>query len=48
LRLWAKLDDRNFASIIEYDNQGVQVRTKKETEKGIYTINEVRSSAPKK
>lgn len=44
LRLWAKLDDRNFATILEYDNEGVLTRTKKETERGIYTINESRQS----
>lgn len=44
LRPWAELDDRNFATIIEYDNEGKLVRTKKETERGIYTITENRNS----
>lgn len=47
LRVWAQLDDRNFATIYEYDNAGTLVRTKKETIKGIYTINEVRKSVKK-
>lgn len=44
LRPWAELDDRNFATIMEYDNEGTLVRTKKETEKGIYTVAENRKS----
>lgn len=44
MRLMAKLDDRNFATYLEYDNEGVLVRTKKETEKGIYTVTESRQS----
>ncbi len=47
LRVWAQLDDRNFATIYEYDNAGTLVRTKKETIKGVYTINEVRKSIKK-
>jgi hypothetical protein len=48
LRLWADLDDRNYASIMEYDKSGALVRSKKETIKGIYTIIENRSSSLKK
>lgn len=48
LRTWATLDDRNFATFYEYDNEGTLIRTKKETEKGIYTITESRSSIKKK
>jgi hypothetical protein len=48
LRPWAILDDRNYATFIEYDNQGMAVRNKKETEKGIYTLKESRSSTVKK
>jgi hypothetical protein len=48
LRPWAILDDRNYATLIEYDNQGIAVRKKKETEKGIYTISESRSSTVKR
>lgn len=47
LRPWAELDDRNFATIMEYDSEGTLVRTKKETEKGIYTLNENRKSIVK-
>lgn len=47
LRLWAQLDDRNFATIYEYDNEGVLVRIKKETETGMKTIQETRNSFKK-
>lgn len=47
LRLMAELDDRNFATIYEYDEEGTLVRIKKETEKGIYTIKESRSGIKK-
>lgn len=47
LRLWAELDERNFATIYEYDNEGVLVRVKKETEKGMMTIKETRNSLKK-
>jgi hypothetical protein len=47
LRPWAILDDRNYATFIEYDNQGVAVRNKKETQNGIYTLRESRSSTVK-
>ncbi|MGQ0829217.1 MAG: hypothetical protein ACT4ON_12585 [Bacteroidota bacterium] len=47
LRIWAELDDRNFATIYEYDNEGVMVRVKKETEDGIITIKETRNSFKK-
>jgi hypothetical protein len=45
LRLWAELDDRNFATYYEYDEEGMLIRTKRETEKGVYTVKETRSSA---
>lgn len=48
LRPWAQLDDRNYATIMEYDNQGMLVRKKKETEKGIFTLQETRKSTIKK
>ncbi|WP_343748983.1 hypothetical protein [Fluviicola sp.] len=38
LRLVAELDERNYAKIYEYDEEGKLVRVKKETEKGIMTI----------
>jgi hypothetical protein len=44
MRLWASLDDRNFASIVEYDSEGKMVRTKTEKDKGMYTIKEIRQS----
>lgn len=47
-RLMATLDENNFATFYEYDNEGNLLRTKKETEKGIMTINESRSANPKK
>jgi hypothetical protein len=42
LRLWSELDDRNYATFYEYDEQGNLTRTKKETERGIITIQESR------
>jgi hypothetical protein len=48
LRLVAELDERNYATRYEYDEEGKLVRVKKETEKGIVTIKESRNSAPKK
>ncbi|WP_341903535.1 hypothetical protein [Fluviicola taffensis] len=40
MRLIAELDERNFAKIYEYDEEGKLIRVKKETEKGIMTIQE--------
>lgn len=48
LRLSAELDERNYATIYEYDEEGKLVRVKKETEKGIMTIQENRSNTKKK
>ncbi|MBL7705488.1 MAG: hypothetical protein JNM21_08045 [Taibaiella sp.] len=45
-KLMATLDENNFASFFEYDQEGNLVRTKKETEKGIMTISESRSANP--
>lgn len=47
-RLIATLDENNFASMYEYDQEGNLVRTKKETEKGIITVMESRSANVKK
>jgi len=47
-KLTATLDENNFATFYEYDQEGNLVRTKKETEKGIMTISESRSNNPKK
>lgn len=46
-RLMAELDENNFATFYEYDKEGGLVRVKKETQKGIYTIQETRSSNAK-
>jgi hypothetical protein len=47
LRLMAELSDNNFATFYEYDEEGVLTRTKVETERGIKTITETRSSTQK-
>ncbi|MEO5889695.1 MAG: hypothetical protein ABIQ31_05545 [Ferruginibacter sp.] len=44
LRLMAELDENNYATYYEYDDDGTLVRVKKETEKGIQTIKETRSA----
>lgn len=46
-KLIATLDENNFASFYEYDQEGNLVRTKKETEKGIITVMESRSANAK-
>lgn len=43
-RLMAELDENNFATLYEYDDEGILIRVKKETERGIMTIKETRSS----
>ncbi|HLP39532.1 hypothetical protein [Lacibacter sp.] len=48
LRLMAQLDENNFATIYEYDEEGTPVRVKKETERGIMTIKESRQSLRKR
>ncbi len=48
LRLMATMDENNFATFYEYDDEGTLIRVKKETEKGISTIKETRSSIRKK
>jgi hypothetical protein len=47
LRLVAQLDENNYASFYEYDEQGTLIRTKAETEQGIKTIQETRSAKQK-
>jgi len=47
LRLSAELDENNYASFYEYDEEGQLVRVKKETIQGIKTIKETRSSKQK-
>lgn len=44
LRLMADLDENNYASFYEYDDDGTLIRVKKETERGIITIRETRSA----
>ena len=44
LRLMAELDENNYATFYEYDNDGTLTRVKKETERGILTIKETRTS----
>lgn len=47
-RLMAELDENNYATFYEYDQEGGLVRVKKETEKGVFTIQETRSSTIKR
>lgn len=47
LRLLAELDENNYASFYEYDDEGTLIRVKKETERGVKTIKETRSSLQK-
>ncbi|HMC99187.1 MAG TPA: hypothetical protein VKH37_03510, partial [Ferruginibacter sp.] len=42
-RLMAILDENNYATFFEYDDEGQLLRNKKETEKGIVTLKETRS-----
>ncbi len=42
-RLMAEMDENNYATFYEYDKEGGLVRIKKETEDGVYTIQETRS-----
>lgn len=46
-KLMAELDENNYATFYEYDKEGGLVRVKKETEKGIFTIQESRSGNKK-
>jgi hypothetical protein len=43
LKLRAELDENNYATLYEYDQEGSLIRVKKETEKGIVTIKENRN-----
>jgi hypothetical protein len=43
----AELDENNYATFYEYDLEGGLIRVKKETEKGIFTIQETRSNTYK-
>jgi len=46
-RLMAELDENNYATFYEYDTEGGLVRVKKETERGVKTIQETRSGNSK-
>ncbi|PZO26639.1 MAG: hypothetical protein DCF13_13480 [Flavobacteriaceae bacterium] len=48
LRLMAELDENNYATFYEYDPEGGLIRVKKETERGVFTIQETRSNTNKK
>ncbi len=48
LRLAAELDENNYASFYEYDDDGGLIRVKKETREGVKTITETRSGIQKK
>lgn len=48
LKLVAQLDERNYATLYEYDEEGKLIRVKKETERGIMTIQENRDNIHKK
>lgn len=47
LRFVAELDERHFATIYEYDEEGKLMRVKKETERGVMTIQETHNSTVK-
>lgn len=47
LRLMAELDEKNYATFYEYDEEGALIRVKKETERGIMTIQESRNNTVK-
>lgn len=47
-RLTAEMDQNNYATIYEYDEEGEMIRVKKETERGVMTIRESRSGIVKK
>jgi hypothetical protein len=44
LRLMAELDENNYSTFYEYDDEGNLMRLKKETERGIMTIKETRQN----
>lgn len=48
LKLIAELDENNYATFYEYDLEGLLLRVKRETEKGIVTVKESRSHQHKK
>ena len=48
MRIMAALDENNYAVFYEYDDRGTPVRLKKETERGIMTVQETRSTLKSK
>jgi hypothetical protein len=46
LQFIAELDENNYATFYEYNNEGKLVRVKKETERGVRTIKETKSNQP--
>ena len=48
LRLSAELDNNNYATFYEYDEEGALIRVKKETERGIVTIKENKNNTVKR
>ncbi len=46
-RLQSELDENNYATFYEYDKEGGLIRVKKETERGVFTIQETRSGNSK-
>ncbi len=46
-RLMAELDENNYATYYKYDSEGGLVLVQKETERGVYTIQEGRSNTVK-
>ncbi len=47
MRLMAQLDENNFATFYEYDEEGTPIRVKKETERGVMTLKESRQAFQK-
>lgn len=47
LKLTAQLDNNNYATFYEYDQEGNLIRIKKETERGIVTLQESRNNLQK-
>ena len=48
LKLMAQLDENNYATFYEYDEEGLLIRVKQETERGIVTLKETRQNIHKK
>lgn len=46
-RLSSELDENNYATFYEYDDEGALIRVKKETERGVMTITESRNNQSK-